>query len=76
MIEEIPKAYRYICDCCGIIHIQKNAEAHYFDSKPKDWGKLKFNGPNNDMSKLATFELLLCLSCSGKVLHAIKEVKP
>lgn len=69
-VEEVPKMYRYICDACGAIHLQKNANGHYTNSTPPHWFMVRIYGYD-----VHTVERLLCDECSDVVIKFIKEWK-
>lgn len=67
-IREIPRAFVYECDGCGLEHKQENAGGHYTDSRPDGWGRVT-------LKYAANFELerLLCPKCLTRVKDAIDE---
>jgi hypothetical protein len=76
-IEEIPTAFRYICDSCGKIHLQENAAGHYTNSCPPHWGMLTLAQVAYDFQGAAcadaTIKRLLCPECKDQTVEAINE---
>ena len=74
-IREIPKAYEYMCDSCGEMHKQENANGHYNDSRPPHWTRLKIARHAYDFKGRSgadgSIERLLCPSCSERVYSAV-----
>lgn len=80
-IREIPKSFEYICDGCGVKHLQENATGHYSNSRPAHWATLTLAREAYDYQGSAcadaTIKRLLCEKCSGQVAAAINEaIKP
>lgn len=79
-IEEIPRAFKYTCDLCGVSHLQENAGGHYANSRPDEWAtfKLECTGEawNGARGAVKDVKRLLCPSCRDKVVEAINGVKP
>lgn len=75
---EIPKAYLYTCDCCGITHRQENASGHYSNSRPSGWHRLKWDADALDYQGCAVgsaaFERLLCPDCGVLVRGSINKI--
>lgn len=76
-VREIPKAFEYICDCCGKKHVQENANGHYTNSRPSHWAQLIFRQAAEDFQGQevadATVERLLCPDCRSVVGKAIND---
>lgn len=74
-IIEIPRQFKYVCDTCGKIHVQENANGHYSDSRPPHWGRLIIRQDAHDYQGQAvadgTIERLLCSDCHPSVIDAI-----
>jgi len=56
-ITEIPRAFLYKCDVCGI-------SGYYTNSRPDYWATLKVDG---------TIERLLCDACREEAIKVINE---
>lgn len=78
-VEEIPKAFKYICDCCGKEHIQANAAGHYTNSRPPHWSVLKLIRAAEDFQGAevadASIEKLLCPSCVVIIAEAVNTAQ-
>jgi len=76
-IQEIPKAFLYICDGCGAEHLQKNASGHYTNSTPAHWATLILRQDAYDFQGCAvadgTITRLLCEECTSKATKAINS---
>lgn len=74
-IQEIPRAFLYVCDGCKAEHKQENAGGHYSNSRPSHWATLKIGREAYDFQGAAcadaSIERLLCESCATKVFAAV-----
>lgn len=74
-IQEIPRAFLYVCDGCGDEHKQENAGGHYSNSRPPHWSNLKIGRDAYDAQGAAvadgSIERLLCTKCGEKAFVAI-----
>jgi hypothetical protein len=73
-VEEIPKSFRYICDTCGNIHRQENANNAYPYNTPPRWATIGVHINANKFDEDTGFERLLCDECFG-IIRIIKEWK-
>lgn len=77
-IREIPKSFEYVCDCCGVVDLQKNASGHYSNSRPPRWASLTLAQDAYDYQGNAvadgTVKLLLCDRCRDAMADAINAV--
>lgn len=70
MIEEIPKAYRYQCDACGLSHKQENANGYYTNSTPPRWTTIDMTF--YDEKRVTR---LFCDECSIYIKRMVREWK-
>jgi hypothetical protein len=74
-VEKIPQSFRYICDVCGMAHLQENAGGHYTDSRPPHWARLTIAQAAHDYQGMecadATIARLLCDDCRAGAVDAI-----
>lgn len=70
-IQEVPKSYKYICDGCGSVHLQENANGHYTNSTPPGWATVRINTYN----AAPFFEKLLCEECGDTIHHLLENWK-
>lgn len=61
-VREIPKAFEYSCDWCGVTHLQENASGHYTESTPDGWLRIKTYGSGPKRS--GHQEELICEHCA------------
>jgi len=76
-IEEIPRAFVYKCDFCGVWHTQANAAGQYANSTPPGWMTLRFNY-NDDQpasSHERPRERLLCRECRELTRETLKGLE-
>lgn len=67
-VKEIPKAYEYTCDQCGVTHRQENASGHYSNSTPPDWMSLLVRRYNK-----VPVDILLCDRCEATIIATLGE---
>lgn len=67
MIREVPRAFEYECDICGVKHLQENAGGHYTDSRPDGWSRLLMKQSDS----CGPFEWLCCELCSKELNLAL-----
>lgn len=74
-VQEIPRAFKYVCDVCRTEHLQENASGHYTNSTPKYWARLVIKQDAYDYQGAAvadgSIERLLCSDCRSGVIAAI-----
>jgi predicted SprT family Zn-dependent metalloprotease len=68
-VREIPRAFEYTCDACGMVHRQENASGQHTNGCPPHWLRLR-TFSNSDMGS----ERLFCATCSRKVVKAVNDI--
>lgn len=76
MTIETVRGFRYICDGCGTVHLQENADGHYTDSRPDNWYTFRAIGEYEKYAGDARQNKLLCWDCGTPVFKSLLNVGP